>query len=139
MPFAKIEDAIAQIRAGRMVVVVDDDLAVDLDAGLVDLALLEAPDDVVLTPGGETRQDSVWNGLQQIDAETVVVHDAARPLVTADLVRSVLDALGDAKRRLGVTSAIDILRSPICEAPAHRHKTAGFDIFIQFRQRPHKS
>ncbi len=29
-----------------------------------------------------------------------------------------LDALGDAKRRLGVTSAIDILRSPICEAPA---------------------
>ena len=62
---------------------------------LVDLARLEAPDDVVLTPGGETRQDSVWNGLQQIDAETVVVHDAARPLVTADLVRSVLDALGD--------------------------------------------
>lgn len=29
-----------------------------------------------------------------------------------------LDALADAKRSLGVKSAIDILRSPICEAPA---------------------
>lgn len=29
-----------------------------------------------------------------------------------------LDALAEAKRRLGVTSAIDIIRSPICEAPA---------------------
>ena len=60
---------------------------------LIELARLEAPDDVTLTPGGATRQDSVWNGLQHVDAQSVVVHDAARPMVTADLVRSVLDAL----------------------------------------------
>jgi 2-C-methyl-D-erythritol 4-phosphate cytidylyltransferase len=38
--------------------------------------------------GGESRSESVRNGLAALpDAEIVVVHDAARPLVTADLVR----------------------------------------------------
>jgi 2-C-methyl-D-erythritol 4-phosphate cytidylyltransferase/2-C-methyl-D-erythritol 2,4-cyclodiphosphate synthase len=43
--------------------------------------------------GGATRQESVWNGLQAAaDAEYVLVHDAARPFVTARLVRDTLAA-----------------------------------------------
>jgi 2-C-methyl-D-erythritol 4-phosphate cytidylyltransferase len=43
--------------------------------------------------GGDTRQQSVWNGLQAArDAAYVVVHDAARPLVTARLVRATVAA-----------------------------------------------
>jgi 2-C-methyl-D-erythritol 4-phosphate cytidylyltransferase len=43
--------------------------------------------------GGATRQESVWNGLQAApDAEYVLVHDAARPFVTARLVRETLAA-----------------------------------------------
>src|ERR1044071_7739846 len=39
-----------------------------------------------IVPGGERRQDSVRAGLDCIDrdAQYVAVHDAARPLVTAD-------------------------------------------------------
>jgi len=42
--------------------------------------------------GGARRQDSVWNGLQAIDARaaTVVVHDAVRPFVTAKMVEDVV-------------------------------------------------
>jgi 2-C-methyl-D-erythritol 4-phosphate cytidylyltransferase len=36
-------------------------------------------------PGGATRSDSVSLGLAEAHADVVVVHDAARPLVTADL------------------------------------------------------
>lgn len=45
--------------------------------------------------GGETRQASVRNGLAAIpaDADAVIVHDGARPLVTVDAVDAVLDAL----------------------------------------------
>jgi len=68
-----------------IVVVVPEDL--------VDLAQSEASDDVVLTPGGVSRQDSVWNGLQLVTSEVVVVHDAARPVATSALVASVLSAL----------------------------------------------
>jgi 2-C-methyl-D-erythritol 4-phosphate cytidylyltransferase len=41
--------------------------------------------------GGETRQQSVWLGLQAIGSPDgiVVVHDAARPMVTPELIESV--------------------------------------------------
>jgi len=45
-----------------------------------------------LVPGGATRAESVLNGLQALpaDVHTILVHDAARPLVSADVVRRVL-------------------------------------------------
>jgi len=48
-----------------------------------------------IVAGGESRQDSVELGIQALSAEPhwVMVHDAARPLVTTKLVQSVLDTL----------------------------------------------
>lgn len=41
---------------------------------------------------GNLRQDSVWNGLQQLNPaiDWVCIHDAARPLITLSLIRKVL-------------------------------------------------
>ena len=43
---------------------------------------------------GERRQDSVWNGLQKLDAsiDYVCIHDAARPFIDLNLVENVLSA-----------------------------------------------
>jgi 2-C-methyl-D-erythritol 4-phosphate cytidylyltransferase len=52
-----------------------------------------------LLAGGERRQDSVRVGVGQVvglGAEVVAVHDAARPLVHPDDVRTVVNELGDA-------------------------------------------
>ncbi|WP_286831457.1 MULTISPECIES: bifunctional 2-C-methyl-D-erythritol 4-phosphate cytidylyltransferase/2-C-methyl-D-erythritol 2,4-cyclodiphosphate synthase [Kordiimonas] len=48
--------------------------------------------------GGATRQESVYKGLKALSPDTdyVLVHDAARPFVTADVISGVIDAL-DAK------------------------------------------
>ena len=62
---------------------------------LFELARGEAPEDVVLTAGGPSRQESVWNGLQHVSTDSVVVHDAARPMVTARLIENVVKALDD--------------------------------------------
>ena len=43
--------------------------------------------------GGEARQDSVGNGLERVTTERVVVHDAARPMASADLVRALISEL----------------------------------------------
>jgi len=45
--------------------------------------------------GGNSRQDSVYNGLEQVPAGTthVLIHDAARPCLSAALVDRVIDAL----------------------------------------------
>lgn len=46
-------------------------------------------------PGGATRSDSVRAGLAAVpaDATVICVHDAARPLASADLYRRVIDAV----------------------------------------------
>src|SRR5580658_5211311 len=47
-----------------------------------------------LVPGGAQRQDSVQAGLQAVadSSEYVLVHDAARPFITKELVDAVLNA-----------------------------------------------
>jgi 2-C-methyl-D-erythritol 4-phosphate cytidylyltransferase len=64
-------------------------LADDLVAGKVAVAV----------PGGATRAESVSRGLAAVpdEADLIVVHDAARPFATPELVTAVLEALGHAE------------------------------------------
>lgn len=58
----------------------------------------ESADKVVAcVAGGETRADSVRAGVDEVAeaAEIILVHDAARPLVTDDVIASVVAALDD--------------------------------------------
>ncbi|WP_266642244.1 2-C-methyl-D-erythritol 4-phosphate cytidylyltransferase [Streptomyces sp. NBC_01500] len=53
--------------------------------------------EVVVVPGGDTRQESVRLGISVLPAtvSTVLVHDAARPLVPVDTVDAVIEAVRD--------------------------------------------
>jgi 2-C-methyl-D-erythritol 4-phosphate cytidylyltransferase len=53
----------------------------------------EAPDGTVGVPGGEHRSQSVRAALNAADGDPVIVHDAARPLLTAQIVQAALDEL----------------------------------------------
>lgn len=65
------------------------------DATAAALAGIDVP--IVLVPGGVTRAESVRAGLVALrtGAERVAVHDAARPLVPAEVVRAAIAALVD--------------------------------------------
>jgi len=52
-----------------------------------------APDGTIGVPGGEHRSQSVRAALAAGDGDPVIVHDAARPLVTAQTVRAALGEL----------------------------------------------
>lgn len=56
---------------------------------------IESNGSVRAVGGGDTRQRSVRNGLREIEASTVVIHDAVRPFVTIAMVERVLAALSD--------------------------------------------
>ncbi len=73
-----------------IVVAVPED-AVDESRGL--LAGIELP--ITIVSGGETRQDSVARALLALapEVDVVLVHDAARPLVPADVVDRVANAV----------------------------------------------
>lgn len=65
---------------------------------------------ITVAPGGPRRQDSVLSGLKALGASTgrVLVHDAARPLITPDLIRRVAAAPGAAA--VPVVAAYDTLK-----------------------------
>ncbi|MDA0997884.1 MAG: bifunctional 2-C-methyl-D-erythritol 4-phosphate cytidylyltransferase/2-C-methyl-D-erythritol 2,4-cyclodiphosphate synthase [Proteobacteria bacterium] len=63
--------------------------------------------------GGAQRQDSVLNGLRAIAGmapDYVLVHDAARPRVAADLIDRVLDALANADGAVPALPVTDTLK-----------------------------
>lgn len=64
-----------------------------------------------VVPGGETRQESVYRGLETISSDVlrVVVHDGVRPFLTAALLRRVLEAVTDEN---GAIAAIPLKDTP---------------------------
>jgi 2-C-methyl-D-erythritol 4-phosphate cytidylyltransferase len=67
--------------------------------------LAELAPGAVVVAGGESRSESVGNALERVETELVAVHDAARPLVTPELVDSVVAKLGDRPDAGGVIAA----------------------------------
>jgi 2-C-methyl-D-erythritol 4-phosphate cytidylyltransferase len=58
--------------------------------------------------GGAHRSESVAKALELCGEEIVVVHDAARPLVTAELIDAVVEKLAAEERAAGVIAAAPI-------------------------------
>jgi 2-C-methyl-D-erythritol 4-phosphate cytidylyltransferase len=63
---------------------------------------------VVAVAGGEHRSQSVLNALGLTAGEIVVVHDAARPLVTPGLVDAVVEELAAEKDAAAVIAAAPV-------------------------------
>lgn len=50
---------------------------------------------VVFVEGGNTRQESVYKGLQKVSSASVIIHEAARPFVTSDDFSRLINAKQD--------------------------------------------
>lgn len=89
--------AMAASRAVSLVVVVAPADGATEVKNLLDAHALPERTDYVVVPGGDTRQESVHLGLKAVpdDVTTVLVHDAARPLVPVDTVDAVIEAVRD--------------------------------------------
>ncbi|MER7112174.1 2-C-methyl-D-erythritol 4-phosphate cytidylyltransferase [Streptomyces sp. NPDC000229] len=89
--------AMAASRAVCLVVVVAPPDGAPEVKNLLDTHALPERTDYLVVPGGQTRQESVRLGLDALpdDITTVLVHDAARPLVPVDTVDAVIEAVRD--------------------------------------------
>ncbi|PZH20165.1 2-C-methyl-D-erythritol 4-phosphate cytidylyltransferase [Streptomyces sp. NTH33] len=89
--------AMAASRAVSLVIVVAPPDGTAEVKSLLDAHPLPERTDVLVVPGGETRQESVGLGLDALPPghEIVLVHDAARPLVPVDTVDAVIEAVRD--------------------------------------------
>jgi 2-C-methyl-D-erythritol 4-phosphate cytidylyltransferase len=84
-------------------------------------ALGAAAADVRIVPGGATRAESVERGLAALGsgAGHVLVHDAARPLLTPELVDAVLAAVGDADGAIAAAPLADTPKRVDAEGLIH--------------------
>ena len=90
-----LETLLRSPRVDTVCVVADpswrDEIRQDVD-GLVDAGKLRG-----FADPGENRQCSIWNALKKIqeygDGDTVLIHDAARPFLTMELLESCYQAL----------------------------------------------
>ena len=101
----------------EVVVVVPADMVADLAA-----TWHGAPKPVRVVAGGARRQDSVANGFAVVEssADVVVIHDAARPFVSADLIARILQAAvetGAALAALPCHDTVKYAREPADGAP----------------------
>jgi 2-C-methyl-D-erythritol 4-phosphate cytidylyltransferase len=92
-----VEAVGAAERVGAVLVAAPPESAAELAALL--------PPAVAVVEGGESRSDSVAAMLERADTEAVVVHDAARPLVTPALIDAVLERLRESPEWAGVVAA----------------------------------
>ena len=69
-------------------------------------------DRLMIAPGGETRSESVWNGLEDLPdaAEVVLVHDAARPLVDNATIDRVVAAARTGRAAIAALPVVDTLK-----------------------------
>lgn len=99
------------VDAFRMTV---DNITVVAGADDIDqLEKLVARGNVRVVLGGQTRQESVWNGLQTVenDEAVVLVHDAARPLVSPDLIFRCIESAREFGSGVAAVKVVDALKS----------------------------
>jgi 2-C-methyl-D-erythritol 4-phosphate cytidylyltransferase len=69
---------------------------------------LGGDDDLAVVPGGATRAQSVANALDAVGTEYVAIHDAARPLLTPELVQALVADLDASPEAAGVIAAAPV-------------------------------
>lgn len=93
-------------RIGSIVVVVSPS-----NSEAVSRVVAELVPGAVVVNGGDRRQDSVRAGLDALpDVDYVLVHDGARPLVTASLIDAVLDGAEEVGAALCAVPVADTLK-----------------------------
>ncbi len=75
-------------------------------------ALGSGPPVQAIVPGGSSRQRSVANGIAALpgDVEAILVHDAARPLITPDLVDRLTAGLASSDAVIAAAPVADTLK-----------------------------
>jgi 2-C-methyl-D-erythritol 4-phosphate cytidylyltransferase len=118
------------LRLGQCTVIEHACSAFDRVAAVREIVVVGHPDDLealralaasartmrkvrALVPGGELRTDSVRAGLATCaaDAELIAIHDAARPLVTAEIVERALHTAAREGAALVAVPVVDTLKS----------------------------
>ena len=118
-----VEVFLAHPEIDEVIVALPAEMAAAPPAYLAVLALMDARKSLRIVTGGARRQDSVFNAFQALNtgADVVVIHDAARPFATADLIsRTIAAAVETGAALAAVPSRDTVKRASSPSTEVHR-------------------
>lgn len=65
---------------------------------------------IKIIKGGNSRQESVYNGLQVANCDYVLIHDGARPIITTEIIKNTMKAVEKYKAVSVMTKTIDTIK-----------------------------
>ena len=65
---------------------------------------------VRIIKGGATRQESVYNGLQVVDCDYVLIHDGARPMISVEIIKKSMEEVVSKKAVSVMTKTVDTIK-----------------------------
>lgn len=65
---------------------------------------------VKIIQGGNSRQESVYNGLQVVTGDYVLIHDGARPMITPEIIKNVMNEVVTKKAISVMTKTVDTIK-----------------------------
>ena len=74
-----------------------------------------------IVSGGSHRQDSVRNGLREVTCDIVAIHDAARPMVTPEIIEESIREAAAGGACIVAVPVIDTDQVRLARSPDHRH------------------
>ncbi len=92
-----------------------DEIIICANISIIDIlkSLFNGYKKVVIIEGGATRQESVFNGLRVCECDYVLIHDAARPMISADLINQTIEMVKDRKAITVATKTIDTIKEVV--------------------------
>lgn len=102
---------------GRIVLVSKEELIEEINATIQNFCIQNnlpaIYKKITIISGGKTRQESVFNGLSYLSAnppDYVLVHDAARPFVSQELINNIVEAVADAGAATAAIPVTDTIK-----------------------------
>ena len=88
-----------------------DEIIISANSSIIEILqeLFDSPK-VKIIQGGNTRQKSVYNALQVVKNDYVLIHDGARPLIRKDTIAYVLEAVLDKDAVTVMTKTTDTIK-----------------------------
>lgn len=88
-----------------------DEIIISTNSSIIEILqeLFDSPK-VKIIQGGNTRQKSVYNALQVVKNDYVLIHDGARPLIRKDTIAYVLEAVLDKDAVTVMTKTTDTIK-----------------------------
>lgn len=80
-------DAIEDIQ--EIIIVCEKDFVLSLNEMIYEYGIKK---NIVYIPAGRTRQESVYNAIQKVKFEDVIIHEAARPFAVIDVFQRLIEA-----------------------------------------------